>query len=559
MAITGRAGPRGARGTRRSGVVLAAVLVAVAVGACRPKDDSPSVTPSHPAASAVASDEASRPPAGSAGFSIGLEYAVPGLADASAAVGATRAKPALEFGLWGNIEPREGQRAWGPMDTLVAEYQAAGFRDLQLLISADSPWAARTPKRDPMPRPEHLDAYGDFVAAFVERYDGDGIDDAPGLLAPVHEFGIERELTGFWPSSIDDYLALLDIAAPRIRAADPQAVILPIAIMAIDVFDGGPSPQEAEARWAVDHPFRHDRADVVALLDACDRYDAVDIHALGDAVELPATAEWIRAQLAEAGCPDLPIWAGDAFPMSPLVAFDQRPFAPATAADRPSVGSWLGAAADPGDRDHAAAVAWLEREMAIGSARKVALAALAGLAGINIGNLEDWTTGLAPADRLLVAGAGTDILGGIQDRTVGLRSPGGPLPYEGQFFSRERTPGASRPSFGALALCVTALDGATAVERVPSDIPGLWLLHAATPAGQAWIAWLDDGRLHLPGDAGPAPVALDVAVGAGVAGVHIATVPTTRTELPPTFAPVATSAGHVTVDVGRAPVVILVP
>lgn len=535
---------------RAVGLILVGAMLALA-GCGRKPSPAPASSATGP------SPEATAPAAASEGFSIGVEYAVPGLAVAGAGTGARRAKPALEFGVWGNLEPRQGARDWRPLDSLVAEYQSAGFRDLQLIISADSPWASRTAKKDPMPRPAFLGAYGDFVQAFVERYDGDGVDDAPGLVAPVHEFGVERELTGFWPGSIEDYLALLGTASPRIHAADPEAVVLPAAIMAIDVFDGGPTQAEAEQRWAIDHPFRHSRADTVALLSACHLFDAVDVHALGDAVELPATAIWVRARLMDAGCPDRPIWVGDAFPMSPLVAFDARPFAPATTADRPAIGRWLGAAVDPGDAQHAAATAWLEREMAVGVARKIALAALAGTAGINIGNLEDWTTGIAPADRLLIAGAGSDILGGIQDRTVGVASPGGSLPYEGQFFSRERTAGARRPAFGALALMVEALDGATSIEREPGPADDIWIIHAVTPTGQAWVIWRDDGRLHLPGDDGPGPVAVEIAVGSGP--VRIATIPTARGDQPSPVATTPPAAGRITIQAGRAPTVVLAP
>jgi hypothetical protein len=494
----------------------------------------------------------------SGGFSVGLEYGVPGLAASSATTGATRAKPALEFGVWGNIEPREGERDWGPLDHLVEEYQAAGFIDLQLIISADSPWAARTPKRDPMPQDRYLDAYAGFVRAFVERYDGDGDADAPGLLAPVHEYGIEREFTGFWPPSADDYLRLLRIATPAIRAADRQAKVLLVAIMAIDVFDGDPSLEEADERWSIDRPFRHSRSDTEAILGACDDYDIVDIHALGDAVELVSTLAWVRIRLLEAGCYPRPIWIGDAFPMSPLVAFDARPFHPAVAGDRDAVARWLGAVADPGDADHATAVAWLETEMAIAVTRKVAVARLAGADGINIGNLEDWATGIVPADRLLVTGVGTAVFGGLQDRTVTLRSPGGPLPYEGQFFSRLREAGEPRPALRALGLLVPSVEGPSSTIRIGWGDPDVWVVRFdfERSAATTWVVWLDDERLHLPGDPGLA--AVPVQIETGVPSVLVGTVPVERGDAVERLE-MSTSDGVLEIDIGRVPVVITTP
>ncbi|TAK00198.1 MAG: hypothetical protein EPO36_09515 [Chloroflexota bacterium] len=545
-------------------------LLAVVLGAaaCRPQgtpspsggsSDAPSGAPSLAPSGASSGEPTAAPVRRSGGFSVGLEYGVPGLAAASALTGAHRAKPALEFGVWGNIEPREGERDWAPLDNLVAEYQAAGFLDLQLIISADSPWAARTPKRDPMPQDRYLDAYADFVGAFVERYDGDGSGDAPGLLAPVHEYGIEREFTGFWPPSAVDYLRLLRTATPAVRAADPEAQVLLVAIMAIDVFDGNPGLEEADERWSIDRPFRHSRSDIEAILSACDDYDIVDVHALGDATELVSTLAWIRVQLLEADCYPRPIWIGDAFPMSPLVAFDVRPFHPATADDRDAVVRWLGAVADPGDVDHATAMAWLEREMAISVARKVAVARLAGADGINIGNLEDWATGIAPADRLLVAGVGTAVYGGIQDRTVTLRSPGGSLPYEGQFFSRLREAGDPRPALRALELLIPAVEGPSSTIRIGWGDPDIWVVRFEFERSTAttWVAWLDDERLHLPGDAEPA--AVRVLVETGVPSVLVGTVPVERSGGAVERVEMAAPGGVLEIDVGRVPVVITAP
>jgi hypothetical protein len=79
-------------------------------------------------------------------FTIAIEYAVPGLAAAYAATGVSYAKPQPAFGIWDNIEPEPGRYDWGPTDALVAEYQAAGFTGIQVLITAESPWAsARSP------------------------------------------------------------------------------------------------------------------------------------------------------------------------------------------------------------------------------------------------------------------------------------------------------------------------------------------------------------------------------------------------------------------------------
>ena len=214
--------------------------------------------------------------------------------------------------------------------------------------------------------------------------------------------------------------------------------------------------------------------------------------------------------------------------------------------------------ADPGDADHATAVAWLEAEMAISVTRKVAAARLAGAAGINIGNLEDWSTGIVPADRLLVAGAGTAVFGGIQDRTVTLRSPGGSLPYEGQFFSRLREAGDPRPALRALELLIPAIAGADAAYRIGWGDPDVAVVRFEfdfTPK-MAWVVWLDDDRLYLPGDPGPA--AVRVSIETGVPSVLVGTVPLERGGTVERLE-VSSPEGVLEIDIGRVPVVITTP
>jgi hypothetical protein len=68
----------------------------------------------------------------SSSFTIALEYAIPGLAEAYAPAGLTYAKPQGIFGMWRHLEPEQGVYNWKPMDDLVIEYQQAGFNGIQL-------------------------------------------------------------------------------------------------------------------------------------------------------------------------------------------------------------------------------------------------------------------------------------------------------------------------------------------------------------------------------------------------------------------------------------------
>lgn len=538
-------------GRRVAALLAVAIIGATGCGARQPSG-SPAAAPRTPGPSAALGAPGMQP------FGLGLEYGVPGLAGAYAATGITRIKPALEFGVWGNLEPSRGKRDFRPLDTLVHEYQQAGFRDVQLLISAESPWASRGGKTDPMPRDGALADYASFVAAFVERYDGDGQGDAPGLLYPVHEYGVERELSKFWASSAADYVRLLGVAAPAIRAADPQARILMNAILAVDVFDGLPSAATVETRWRTNEPFRKSRADIVTVLAACDLYDDVDLHSLGDATELAPTVAWIRDRLREAGCPDRPVWVGDAFPASALVAYNNRPIHPTADAQRAAVTALLGAAVDRGDKAHDLALAWVREQVARGLVRKAALAIAARASGINLGNLEDWTTGLAPADRLFAAGAGTSVLSGHLDTTITNQRPGGGLPYDGDGFSRARTAGAQRPSFAALTLLTQAFQGVADGSRVTTADSQAWVIQLVPQDGSGvrYIAWLDDGALDLPG---AAPLARDVtfqlAAPTPGGGLRATAFPTTSTTVANPTA-VTVSGDAASVRLTRTPVLV---
>ena len=258
-------------------------------------------------------------------FTIALEYAIPGLATAYAPAGVIYAKPQPIFGMWGLIEPQPGKYNWGPLDNLVIEYQTAGFTGIQLLITAESPWASVNPPSllnlgDTFPREEYLDEYAAFVGRFVERYDGDGTDDAPGLLNPIHHYGIEREFTGFWPGSAEDYVRLLRTAYPAIHTADPQAEVLMVAILMVDVFDGNPDEAELQRRLTTPQAgIRKSVSEIQTILAACDAYDILDFHSLGDYTEIPPTAAWLRDQMETNDCGEKPLWIGDAFSMSALV------------------------------------------------------------------------------------------------------------------------------------------------------------------------------------------------------------------------------------------------
>ena len=526
--------------------------------ACQEQDDgAPSATPDGATGSATATlepgaseppGEATQPPPPSAGdFTVATEYGVVGLAEAYRQTGLDYAKLTLEFGVWGNLEPERGEFNWEPMDGLVAEYQAAGYTGLQLIISAESGWASKSNalfNKQHFPKDEYIEDYRNFVKAFVERYDGDGDGDAPGLIYPVHHFGLEREFTGFWGGSGEDYVRLLEIAYPAIKEADPDAEVLLVALLMIDVFHDAPDEATLAQRLAAPDPgFRKPTEDARLILSQCDLYDIVDFHSLAGYREIGPTTAWIRDVLTDAGCPDKPVWIGDAFTTSLMVGYNARPFWPATAENKDRVIETLQDVANGDD----AAVAWLRAELARDAVRKIVVSAGEGLRGINIGNQEDWTSPVPALNAGLVPGLGAALFMGMRDTSKTNQRPYGDLPYHGTDFARKRNAGDIRPAYEALALAWKRIGGFTSVERLDLG-DNVWAYHFETPSGPLTVAWYDEGPLYFPGEPRPATT-----VEIPVDGEQATVTYTPTGEAPEPF-PVDAEGGVISVEIDSTPV-----
>jgi hypothetical protein len=493
-------------------------------------------------------------------FTIAVEYAVLGVAKNYSDAGVRSAKLQNVFAVWGNIEPQKGQFNWAPLDALVLEYQKAGFNELQMDLSALSPWASsRLPAPgdpgDAFPKPEYLTNYASFVAAVVERYDADGINDMPGLIYPIYEYGIEREFTGFWPGTAEEYVQLLRTAYPAIKAADPQAKVLLVALLMTDVFNGNPTQTQIKERLnQTPLQIRKSATDILTILAACDAYDIVDFHSLGNYTEILLTTAWIRQELNSNGCGEKPIWIGDAFSMSALVGYGgfvpPIPFLPATVENRDAVVAVLKSSADPADANHAAAIKWLYGEMARNIIRKIVVSAGEGLRGINLGNMEDWKTGLPAVDKVSVPLLGTSLFMGMTDTTVTNQKPGGSLPYTGQAWAQARKAGNPRPVYFALELAIEKIGNFTSVQRLELGT-GIWAYQFQTPSGTMWVLWFDDGKLYLPDQIEPI---VSVTIPVATLKILLTMTPTIQEQTIPQTQFLNAVDGKVTFDLGLTPV-----
>jgi hypothetical protein len=140
--------------------------------------------------------------------------------------------------------------------------------------------------------PGDEEAYMDFVTACVERYDGDGKDDMPGLRTPVKYWQVCNEP----PHGLPGYPRLVEITCKAIKKADKDAKVL----------IGG----------ATGFPDRYveifEREYLPLLKELNGKYvDIFDFHWYGNATgdyRFDEAFEAIKKGLRDSGFKDIPIW-----------------------------------------------------------------------------------------------------------------------------------------------------------------------------------------------------------------------------------------------------------
>ncbi len=140
-----------------------------------------------------------------------------------------------------NLDTVGAVSAWAKYDRIAAAANAAG---VELIWRLERPPAWARARADATPEfqaglledgnstgpPDDYADYGAFVAAVVERYDGDGVDDAPGSPVVRHfQLWNEPNLKNEWgwaEPRPEEFVELLRVGAEAARAASPEVVIL---------------------------------------------------------------------------------------------------------------------------------------------------------------------------------------------------------------------------------------------------------------------------------------------------------------------------------------------
>jgi hypothetical protein len=133
---------------------------------------------------------------------------------------------------WWSIEPEPGVYRWEPFDHAVERLSERGISIVGILHGS-SPWSTSAPSlKEPNWQTwptQDLDAFARYVSAVVERYDGDGREDAPG--SPViryWEIWNEPNAVSFWQPapSAEEYVRFLRVSYEAIKLAHPGASVV---------------------------------------------------------------------------------------------------------------------------------------------------------------------------------------------------------------------------------------------------------------------------------------------------------------------------------------------
>lgn len=457
---------------------------------------------------------------------------------------------------WGFIEPQAPQEdvhdyEWdnetAALDTRVEEYQRAGFQ-LVMVLRAWNPWAravspqggqaasaASTPPQAPF-----MADYAAWVAAVVERYDGDGIEDAPNLVDvdgdgapdPVRYYQIESEVAnGVWwqgvsaQSATDEYIALLRTAAAAARGAYDGVRILAAGLPALDLLDGFPTAAGLEDVVSNIHPSVCGAIGAFSrILAAADAYDIVSVHSLADYTGLATLGAWI-ATLAG---PDAEVWINGAT-SAPALLGDPRSLGvnPLFPTRGDELWSTL---KDPSDPGHEAVSTWYRREQARLAFKKWVYAAVYGFEALVAGLEQDRPLLENPA---------------LEQRDLAFQG----LLEEANGFE----PPSVRPVAPALALAQAQLGGYSEVQRLEGldgGVEGFRFLVSNLPV---YVLWLDDGVAQGPEDPSPQRQ-FNLAVQAPQLTVF--TIPTEPGQEGPTIDVLPASDGRLALTLSETPVIL---
>ncbi len=141
--------------------------------------------------------------------------------------------------VWNMIEKEKGKFTWEEADKYVI-YAQEHNQTILATIWPHANWEQKSCKRKKarspfgkhftkyLSKPCSMDDYKNFLLQLVDRYDGDGSNDMPGLTKPIKYWDImnEPEFKMFFKGSEEDFVEIFNFSSKVIKEKQPDAVIV---------------------------------------------------------------------------------------------------------------------------------------------------------------------------------------------------------------------------------------------------------------------------------------------------------------------------------------------
>ena len=141
--------------------------------------------------------------------------------------------------VWNNIEKEKGIFSWDKADKYVTYAQNHNQKTIAT-IWPYSNWEQKSCKRKKgrspfgkrfakyLSKPCSMENYKTFLLALVDRYDGDGQNDMPGLTKPIIYWEImnEPEFRMFFKGTEDEFVEIFNFSSKLIKSKQKDAVII---------------------------------------------------------------------------------------------------------------------------------------------------------------------------------------------------------------------------------------------------------------------------------------------------------------------------------------------
>ncbi|MFQ5427442.1 MAG: beta-galactosidase [Thermodesulfobacteriota bacterium] len=237
---------------------------------------------------------------------------------------------------WGLIEPVKNKYDFTSLDKRLKMLQNTDTELIVATLRAISPWGGNETSQkgykrsDPITAksgfPSDIEAWKKFIRVIVERYDGDGKDDMPGLTTPVKYWQVEGEWMWQWKDTKENYVKFLKITYETIKEADPGASVIAGALTAVHMFaleEGLSDKDYFERGDRTDNPKRVKRQQLLHnkryrlhkdkaeffLSEAHEYFDIIDVHIYSrDAYAIPPVVQWVKSSMKKRGYTK-PIWS----------------------------------------------------------------------------------------------------------------------------------------------------------------------------------------------------------------------------------------------------------